>query len=74
MTGPREPSYQRIMQLSEQEIVRRENLQKIKDLGFVPFPAAAFKVDFNTLVILFMARFIIKVIYNIKLKMNSIFW
>ncbi|MEM9848999.1 MAG: lysine--tRNA ligase [Bacteroidota bacterium] len=36
------------MQLSEQEIVRRENLQKIRDLGFVPFPAAAFKVDFNT--------------------------
>jgi len=33
------------MQLSEQEIVRRENLQKIKELGFDPFPAAAFPVN-----------------------------
>ena len=33
------------MQLSEQEIVRRENLQKIKDLGIDPFPAAAFPVN-----------------------------
>ena len=36
------------MQLSEQEIVRRENLQKIKDLGFNPFPAEAFEVDFHS--------------------------
>ncbi|MEM9990469.1 MAG: amino acid--tRNA ligase-related protein, partial [Bacteroidota bacterium] len=32
------------MQLSEQEIVRRENLQKIRDLGIEPFPAEAFTV------------------------------
>ncbi len=30
--------------LSEQEIVRRENLQKIIDLGIEPYPAAEFKV------------------------------
>lgn len=36
------------MQLSEQEIVRRENLQKIKDLGFNPFPAEEFKLDFRS--------------------------
>ncbi|MEL6720741.1 MAG: hypothetical protein AAFP82_18700, partial [Bacteroidota bacterium] len=36
------------MQLSEQEIIRRENLQKIEDLGFTPFPAAKFDVDFNS--------------------------
>jgi lysyl-tRNA synthetase class 2 len=36
------------MQLSDQEIQRRENLQKIKDLGFDPFPAAAFDIDFQT--------------------------
>lgn len=33
-------------QLSEQEIVRRENLQKIKDAGINPYPAA--KYDVNT--------------------------
>ncbi len=32
------------MQLSEQEIVRRENLQKIRDLGIDPYPAEAFEV------------------------------
>jgi lysyl-tRNA synthetase class 2 len=32
------------MQLSEQEIVRRENLQKIRDLGIDPYPAEAFPV------------------------------
>ncbi|MEM6698967.1 MAG: lysine--tRNA ligase [Bacteroidota bacterium] len=36
------------MQLSDQEIIRRENLQKIEELGFTPFPAAQFKVDFNS--------------------------
>ncbi len=35
------------MQLSEQEIVRRESLQKIRDLGFEPFPAEKFDVDFK---------------------------
>jgi lysyl-tRNA synthetase, class II len=33
------------MQLSEQEIVRRENLQKIKDLGINPYPPEAFPVN-----------------------------
>ena len=32
------------MQLSEQEIIRRENLQKIRDLGIDPFPPEAFEV------------------------------
>ncbi|MFT4758943.1 MAG: lysyl-tRNA synthetase class 2 [Saprospiraceae bacterium] len=32
------------MQLSEQEVIRRENMQKIQDLGFNPFPAAQFEV------------------------------
>jgi len=36
------------MQLSEQEIIRRENLQKIKGLGFNPFPANEFPVDFKS--------------------------
>lgn len=33
------------MQLSEQEIVRRENLDKIRALGIDPFPAAAYPVN-----------------------------
>ncbi|NRB48113.1 MAG: lysine--tRNA ligase [Saprospiraceae bacterium] len=33
------------MQLSEQELVRRENLQKIRDLGVDPYPAAQFDVN-----------------------------
>ncbi len=32
------------MQLSEQELIRRENLQKIRDLGIDPFPAGEFEV------------------------------
>ena len=36
------------MQLSEQEMVRRENLTKIRDLGFDPFPAEQFVVDFKS--------------------------
>ncbi len=31
-------------ELTEQEIVRRENLQKIRELGFNPFPAELFEV------------------------------
>ena len=31
------------MQLSEQELVRRESLQKLRDLGINPYPAAQFK-------------------------------
>jgi len=33
------------MQLSEQEIVRRESLQKLRDLGINPYPAAQFHTD-----------------------------
>ena len=33
------------MQLSEQELVRRENLQKIKDLGINPYPPEAYPVN-----------------------------
>ncbi len=31
------------MQLSEQEIIRRESLQKLRDLGIDPYPAAEYK-------------------------------
>lgn len=34
--------------LSDQEIVRRENLQKIRDLGFDPYPAEQFEVNFKS--------------------------
>lgn len=33
------------MQLSEQEIVRREKLSKLRDLGINPYPAALYPVD-----------------------------
>ncbi len=36
------------MQLSEQEIVRREALQAIRDLGIDPFPAARFEVNYRS--------------------------
>jgi lysyl-tRNA synthetase class 2 len=36
------------MQLSEQEQIRRENLEKIRALGFEPFPAEAFVVNFKS--------------------------
>lgn len=36
------------MSLSEQEVVRREALQKIRELGVDPFPAEQFKVNFKT--------------------------
>ena len=36
------------MHLSEQEIVRRESLQKIKDLGINPYPADLYPVTNNT--------------------------
>lgn len=36
------------MQLSEQEIVRREALQAIRDLGVDPFPAPMFEVNYKT--------------------------
>ncbi len=34
--------------LSEQEIIRRENLQKIRDLGFDPYPPQRFEVNFHS--------------------------
>ena len=33
------------LELSEQELVRRDSLQKLKDEGIEPFPAALFPVD-----------------------------
>ena len=33
------------MELSEQELVRREKLQRIKDLGINPYPAEMFPVS-----------------------------
>jgi lysyl-tRNA synthetase class 2 len=35
---------QHAMQLSEQELVRRDNLQKMRDMGLEPYPAEAFEV------------------------------
>ena len=37
-----------ISELSEQEIVRRNSLQKMKDLGIDPYPAAEFPVNVST--------------------------
>ena len=34
--------------LSEQEIIRRESLQKLRDLGIEPYPAAKFDVDITS--------------------------
>ncbi len=36
------------MQLSEQEVVRREKLAKLRDLGINPYPADLFPVDSNS--------------------------
>ena len=36
------------MQLSEQEIVRREKLTKLRELGINPYPADLFPVDSNS--------------------------
>jgi len=36
------------MHLSDQETVRRETLQKIRDLGIDPFPANGVEIDFRT--------------------------
>ena len=33
-----------ILELSEQEIIRRNNLQQLRDLGIDPYPAAEFPV------------------------------
>ena len=34
-----------ILELSEQEIVRRNNLQQLRDLGINPYPAAEYPVN-----------------------------
>ena len=39
------------MQLSEQEVVRREKLGKLRDLGINPYPADLFPIDSNSAVI-----------------------
>ena len=36
------------MQLSEQELVRREKLTKLKELGIDPYPAALYPIDANS--------------------------
>ena len=36
------------MQLSEQEVVRREKLSKLRDLGINPYPADLFPLDSNS--------------------------
>ena len=36
------------MQLSEQEVVRRQKLTKLRDLGINPYPADLFPVDSNS--------------------------
>jgi len=33
------------MQLSEQEIIRREKLTKLREMGIDPYPAALYPVD-----------------------------
>ena len=35
-------------QLSEQELVRRESLKKLRELGVEPYPAKAYKVNAYT--------------------------
>ena len=36
------------MQLSEQEVVRREKLTRLRELGINPYPADLFPVDVNS--------------------------
>ena len=36
------------MQLSEQEVVRREKLAKLRDLGINPYPADLFPINSNS--------------------------
>ena len=41
-----------IRELSEQELVRRESLKKLKEIGIDPYPAAAYPVSHHTLQII----------------------
>ena len=34
-----------VLELSEQEIVRRQSLQELRDLGIDPYPAAEYPTD-----------------------------
>jgi len=36
------------MQLSEQEVVRRQSMEQLEEMGVNPYPAARFEVDFKT--------------------------
>ena len=40
---------QMVKELSEQEIVRRESLQKLRELGINPYPANMFNVNNSSL-------------------------
>lgn len=37
-----------MQQLTEQEIIRREKLQQLRQMGIEPYPAAEFEVNTNT--------------------------
>ncbi len=37
-----------ILELSEQEIIRRNNLQQLRDLGIDPYPAAEYPTNVST--------------------------
>ena len=41
------------MQLSEQEVVRREKLTKLRELGINPYPADLFQLNSNSKVLVF---------------------
>ena len=43
------------MQLSEQELVRRDKLGKLRELGIDPYPAALYPIDANSKSIAFLA-------------------
>ena len=36
------------MQLSEQEVVRRQSMEQLQEIGVNPYPAARFEVNFKT--------------------------
>jgi hypothetical protein len=39
------PTKMNILELSEQEIFRRESLNQLRELGIEPYPATMYKVD-----------------------------
>jgi len=36
------------MQLSEQEVIRRQSMEQLEAMGVDPYPAARFEVNFKT--------------------------